>query len=152
VDKTSRLGSRDPVASGVKYGPHGGKNGKMKSRTVSWLSLKTMVESGLHGSQVMSGDWRRLHQIHGVCFSSPENHRVTRLSHKAEAEDQVWLSGQNRPDRFGIAWRQKLRSGEHTSGSQGLLRGYVKCGRRASVRWFYKDKFPKCPYWECILV
>jgi hypothetical protein len=31
VEKTSRLGSRDPVASRVKYGPHGGKNGKMKS-------------------------------------------------------------------------------------------------------------------------
>jgi hypothetical protein len=35
VEKTSRLGSRDPVASGVKCRPHGGKNSKMKSRTVS---------------------------------------------------------------------------------------------------------------------
>jgi hypothetical protein len=56
VEETSRLGSRDPVASGVKCGPHGGKNGKMKSRTVSWLSDKTKVEPGCHGSQVMSGD------------------------------------------------------------------------------------------------
>jgi hypothetical protein len=31
VEKTSRLGSRDPVASGVKCGLHGGKNSKMKS-------------------------------------------------------------------------------------------------------------------------
>jgi hypothetical protein len=31
VEKTSRLRSRDPVASGVKCGPHGGKNSKMKS-------------------------------------------------------------------------------------------------------------------------
>jgi hypothetical protein len=31
VEKTSRLRSRDPVASGVKCGPHGDKNGKMKS-------------------------------------------------------------------------------------------------------------------------
>jgi hypothetical protein len=31
VEKTSRLRSRDPVASGVKCGPHGGKNNKMKS-------------------------------------------------------------------------------------------------------------------------
>jgi hypothetical protein len=31
VEKTSRLGSRDPVASGVKHGPHDGKNSKMKS-------------------------------------------------------------------------------------------------------------------------
>jgi hypothetical protein len=101
VEKKSRLGSRDPVASGVKYGPHGGKNGKMKSRTISWLSYKTKVEPGLRGSQVMSGDWRRLHQVRGVCGGSPENHWVTRLSHKAEAEDRAWLSGQNRPDWFG---------------------------------------------------
>jgi hypothetical protein len=48
VEKTSRLRSRDPVDTGVKCEPHGGKNGKMKSWTVSWLSLK--VELGLHGS------------------------------------------------------------------------------------------------------
>jgi hypothetical protein len=30
VENTSRLGSRDPVASGVKCGTHGGKNNKMK--------------------------------------------------------------------------------------------------------------------------
>jgi hypothetical protein len=81
------------VASEVKCRPHGGKNGKMKSRMVSWLSHKTMVESGLRGSQVMSGDWRRLHQVRGVYDGSPENHRVTRLSQKAEAEDRAWLLG-----------------------------------------------------------
>jgi hypothetical protein len=31
VEKTNRLRSRDPVASGVKCEPHGGKNSKMKS-------------------------------------------------------------------------------------------------------------------------
>jgi hypothetical protein len=31
VEKTSRLRSRDLVASGIKCGPHGGKNSKMKS-------------------------------------------------------------------------------------------------------------------------
>jgi hypothetical protein len=54
------------MASGVKCGSLGGKNGKMKSWTVSWLSLKTKVEPGLHGSRVMSGNWRRLHRVHGV--------------------------------------------------------------------------------------
>jgi hypothetical protein len=73
VEKTSRLGSRDPVASGVKCGPHDGKNDKMKSWTVSWLSHKTKVDLGLRGSQVMSGDWRRLHQVRGVRGDSPEN-------------------------------------------------------------------------------
>jgi hypothetical protein len=56
VEKTSRLRSRDSVASGVKCGLHGGLNNKMKSWTVSLLSLKTKVESGLRGSRVMSGD------------------------------------------------------------------------------------------------
>jgi hypothetical protein len=31
VEKTSRLRSRDSVANGVKCGPHGSKNSKMKS-------------------------------------------------------------------------------------------------------------------------
>jgi hypothetical protein len=35
VEKTSRLRSRDPVASGVKLEPHCGMNSKMKSWTVS---------------------------------------------------------------------------------------------------------------------
>jgi hypothetical protein len=54
VEKTSRLRSRDPVNSEVKCGPHGGMNSKMKSWTVSWLSLKTKVEPVLCGSRVMS--------------------------------------------------------------------------------------------------
>jgi hypothetical protein len=60
VEQTSRLGLRDPVASGLKCGSHGGKKSKTKSWTVFWLSLKTKVEPGLHGSQVMSGDWREV--------------------------------------------------------------------------------------------
>jgi hypothetical protein len=87
VEKTSNLGSRDPVASGVKCGPHGGKNGKMKSWMVSWLSLKTKVEPGLRGSRVMSGDWRRLHRVHGVSGGFPENHLVPWLIHKAKTEE-----------------------------------------------------------------
>jgi hypothetical protein len=56
VEKTSRIRSRDPMDSGVKCGPHGGMNIKMKSWTVSWLSLKTKVQPGLRESRVMSGD------------------------------------------------------------------------------------------------
>jgi hypothetical protein len=74
VEKKTRLRLRDPVARGVKCGPHGGMNNKMKSWTVSWLSLKTKVEPGLRGSRVMSGDWRRLHRVRGVSGCSPENH------------------------------------------------------------------------------
>jgi hypothetical protein len=74
VEKTSRIGSRDPVTSGVKCGLHGGKSSKMKSWTVSWLSIKTKVEPELRGSRVMSDDWRRLHRVRGVSSGSPENH------------------------------------------------------------------------------
>jgi hypothetical protein len=67
----------------------------------------------------MSGDWRRLHQVRGVCGDSPKNHQVTRLSHKAEAEDRAWLSVQNRPDRFGEPVRPVWRTGQTGLGSQG---------------------------------
>jgi hypothetical protein len=87
VEKTSKLGSRDLVASGVKCGPHGGMNSKMKSWTVSCLSLKTKVEPGLRGSRVMSDDWRRLHRVCGVSSGSPENHWVPWLIHKAKTEE-----------------------------------------------------------------
>jgi hypothetical protein len=36
VEKTSTLRSRDPVASEVECGLHGGMNSKMKSWTISW--------------------------------------------------------------------------------------------------------------------
>jgi hypothetical protein len=107
VQKTSRLCSRDPVANGVKCGPHGGMNSKMKSWTVSWLSLKTKVEPGLRGSRVMSGDWRRLHRVRRVSSGSPENHRVPWLIHKAKTGEpkmvlqqlQTSLTGGYRSDR-----------------------------------------------------
>jgi hypothetical protein len=81
------LRSRDLVASGVKCGPHGGMNSKMTSWTVSWLSLKTKVKPRLRGSQVMSGDWRRVHRVRGVSGGSPENHWVPWLIHKAKTEE-----------------------------------------------------------------
>jgi hypothetical protein len=62
-------------------------NIKMMSWTASWLSLKTMVEPGLHESRVMSGDWRRLHWVRGVSRGLPENHWVPWLIHKAKTEE-----------------------------------------------------------------
>jgi hypothetical protein len=109
VEKSSRLRSRDSVASGVKCGMHGGMNSKIKSWTVSGLSLKTKVELGLRGSRVMSGDWRRLHRVHEVSSGSPENHWVPWLIHKAKTEEpktvlqqlQTCLTGgSDRSDRW----------------------------------------------------
>jgi hypothetical protein len=53
VKQTRKLGSRDPVESGIKCGLHGSKT---KSWIVSWLSLKTKVEPGPRGGHVMSVD------------------------------------------------------------------------------------------------
>jgi hypothetical protein len=49
VEQTNRLGLMDPVASGIKCGPHSCKNSKTKSWTVPWLSLKAKIEPGRHG-------------------------------------------------------------------------------------------------------
>jgi hypothetical protein len=96
------------VANRVKCGPHGGINSKMKSWTVSWLSLKTKVEPRLCGSRDISGDWQRLHRVRGVSNGSPENHWVPWLIHKAKTEEpktemqqlQTGLTGgSNRSDR-----------------------------------------------------
>jgi hypothetical protein len=109
VEKTSRLRLRDPVASGVKCGLHGGMKSKMKSWTVSWLSLKTKVELGLRGSRFMSGDWRRLHRVHRVSGGSPENHWVPWLIHKGKTEEPKMVlqqcktgptGGSDRSDRW----------------------------------------------------
>jgi hypothetical protein len=133
VEKTSGLGLRDPVADGVKCRPHGGKNIKTKSWTVSWLSLKTKVEQEQCGSRVMSGDWRRLHRVRGVCSASPENHWVTRLRHKIKTEDTMrrcshrgwfnrpgggqttWagLTVQGRSDRPGHSFREASKRRTH---------------------------------------
>jgi hypothetical protein len=145
VEKTSRLDLRDPVASGVKCGPHCGKSSGTKSWTVSWLSLKTKVESGLRGSRVMSDDWRRLHRVRGVYSGSPENQWVTRLSQKTRLKtrrggaatqagstaQEGWSDRLGRSDRQRggggltalVAAAEKLQSGGHASGSQGLRRG-----------------------------
>jgi hypothetical protein len=62
-------------------------NNKMKSWMVSWLSLKTNVEPGLHGNRVMSGNWQRLHRVRVVSGGSAENHWVPWLIHKAKTEE-----------------------------------------------------------------
>jgi hypothetical protein len=114
VDKTSRLRSRDTVASGVKCGPHRGKNSKMKSWTASWLSLKTKVEPGLCGSRVMSGHWRRLHRVHGIFGGSPQNHWVPWLIHKAKTEEPKTVVQQHNTGLTGVGRRSPETSKRRT--------------------------------------
>jgi hypothetical protein len=62
--ETIRLGSRDPVADGIKCGPYGGKKTKTKSCTVSWLSIETKVKLGRPWRPSHEWDW------HGRCTES----------------------------------------------------------------------------------
>jgi hypothetical protein len=159
VEKTSRLHSRDPVASGVKCEPHGGKNDKMKSWTVSWLSLKTKVEPGLRASRVMSGDWWRLHRVRGVSCGSPENHWVPWLIHKAKTEEpktelqqlQTGLTGEEHQSD----WCATTQSGDFEA--EDMRRDRKACveakqvwGHWASVRWSDDKDFRIRPRGACI--
>jgi hypothetical protein len=47
--ETSRLGSRNPVACGVKCGPHGGKKRKMKSSIGAGAGLRLTTEVCMRG-------------------------------------------------------------------------------------------------------
>jgi hypothetical protein len=55
VEKTSRLRSRDPVANGVKCGPHGGKNSKMKP--LNGFSVKPQNPGRFGTSWEPSHEW-----------------------------------------------------------------------------------------------
>jgi hypothetical protein len=56
VEKTSRLRSRDPVASGVKCGPHGGMNSKMKSLDDFLVEPENQGRAGT--TWELSHEWR----------------------------------------------------------------------------------------------
>jgi hypothetical protein len=147
VEKTSRLRSRDPVASGVKCGPHGGMNSKMKS----W-----MVEpqnQGLAGTTwELSHEWRLAEATPSsrglqwftrkpLGYSVEPKNRGRRLDEEVRPSRPVQppsRGGQTawgrsdcpgRSNRLGggltalAAGTEMLRSGGHASGSQGLRRG-----------------------------
>jgi hypothetical protein len=147
------------VASGVKCGPHGGKNNKMKSWTVSWLSLKTKVESGLRGSRVMSGDWRRLHRVREVSGGSPENHWVPWLIHKDKTEEPKTevqqhrtglTGGEHRSNRCATTQSGDFEVEDTRQDRKACVEAKQICGRWASVRWSDDKDFRIRPRGACI--
>jgi hypothetical protein len=105
--ETSRPHSRDPVASGVKCELHGGK----KSRTKSWL-------------EPVKGSGSRLESARRVCDSSPENRRVTWLSHKTKTG--------------GSAGGDGIRAHREASMSEDVWRDRTACvgrTRSAATAW-----------------
>jgi hypothetical protein len=137
VEKTSRLSSCDPVVSGIKCGPHGGKNDKMKSWTVSWLSLKTKVEPGLRGSRVMSGNWRSLHRVRGVSSGSPKKplgSLVDPQSLDRRTEDGG-VEASDRFDRCATTQSGDFEAEDTRRHRKACVEAKQVCGRWASVRW-----------------
>jgi hypothetical protein len=119
-------------------------NSKMKSWMVSGLNLKTKVEPGLHGSRVMSGNWRRLHRVRGVSGGSPENHWVPWLIHKAKTEKpktevqqlQTGLTGEeHRSDRRAMMQSGDFEAEDTRRDCKACIEAKQVCGCWASVRW-----------------
>jgi hypothetical protein len=95
------------VASGVKCGPHGGKKSKTKSSTGAGAGYGSRPESA-----------RR------VCGGSPENFRVTWLSHKTKTGGSVGGDGiraRRKALMLADAWRER--------------RAYVGRTRSAATTW-----------------
>jgi hypothetical protein len=62
----------------------------------------------------MSGDWRRLHQVHGVSSGSPENHWVPWLIHKAKTEEPKTKMQQLQTGLTGVRRRSPETSKRRT--------------------------------------
>jgi hypothetical protein len=114
---------------------------RMKSWMISWLSLKTKVEPGLRGSRVMSGDWWRLHRVHGVSSGSPENYWVPWLIHKAKTEKpktevqqhRTGLTGGYRSDRCATTQSGDFEAEDTRWDRKACVEAKQVCGRWASI-------------------
>jgi hypothetical protein len=83
----------------------GSSAGSMVARKARWS----------RGQEPVQGSGSRPESACGVCSGSPQNRRVTWLSHKTKTGGSAGRDGSMRTER--------LRSGGHSSGSQGLRRG-----------------------------
>jgi hypothetical protein len=165
VWRTSRLGLRDPVASKVKCGPHGGKNSKMKSWMVSWLSLKTKIESGVHraeswvvigGGYTEFGGFPVVHQKTTRFLGWSTKPKLKNRRRRSSSPRPVWpmglTGGAHRSDWWGApVWPvcddavQNLRIGGHVSGSQGLRRGEASLQSLGFCPMERRQRFPNSP-------
>jgi hypothetical protein len=101
VEKTSRLHSRDPVASGGQVRAAWWQEQQDEIMDGFLVEPQNKVEPGLRGSRVMSGDWQRLDRLRRVSGGSPENHWVPWLIYKAKTEEPKTEVQQHRTDRTG---------------------------------------------------
>jgi hypothetical protein len=110
--------------------------------------------AGLRGSQVMSGDWRRLHRVHGDSGGSPENHWVPWLIHKAKTDEpktevqqlQIGLAGEeHRSDRCAMTQFGDFEAEDTHRDRKACVEAKQVCDRWASVRWSDDKDFQILP-------
>jgi hypothetical protein len=99
--------SRDPVASGVSAG-----------RMVARKARRSRRSEPVHGSGSQPESAR------GVCGGSPENRRVTWLSHKTKTGGSAGETGSGRAEKLRCRWTRGGITGL-ASGGRGLWR---RCG------------------------
>jgi hypothetical protein len=98
--ETSRPDSRDPVASGVKCRPHNGRKTRRRRRP-----------------EPVQGSGSRPESARGVCGGSPDNRRVTWLSHKTKTGGLVGGDGIRAHRESSMpadAWRDRRACIERT--------------------------------------
>jgi hypothetical protein len=109
-------------------------------------------------SRVMSGDWRRLHQVCEISGGSPENHWVPWLIHKAKTEEpktevqqhQTSLTGGYRSDQCATTQSGDLEAEDTCRDRKACVEAKQVCGRWASVQWSDDKDFRFRPRGACI--
>jgi hypothetical protein len=155
VKQTSRIGLRDSVASGIKCGSHGGKNGRTKLWPVPWLSLKAKIKPRRRGGQVISGDWREATPSpHGFQWftikplGSLVDPQIQDRSAAALGWSDRWVTGLT-----SLRWRLLETSKRRTHVGIAMLASRLRKLRSSGIRsmalW---RRFPKCASGVCILV
>jgi hypothetical protein len=148
VEKTSRLRLRDPVANGVKCGPHGGMNNKV----VDGFLVEPQNQGRVGTTWEPSHEWRLAEATSSsrglqwftrkpLGYSVEPQNRGRRLDEEVRPPRTVqpprrggqtaWagqiarvgLTAQGGGLTARVAGAEMLRSGGHVSGSQGLRRG-----------------------------
>jgi hypothetical protein len=96
-----------------------------------WSSAGRMVKRKARRSraqELVHGSGSQPESARGVCGGSPQNRRVTWLSHKTKS------GGSAGGDGIRVR-REASMPGGHTAGSQGLCREDADCGERVAARW-----------------
>jgi hypothetical protein len=158
VEKTSRLCSRDPVASGVKCGAAWWK--EWRDEVGDGFLVEPQNQGRAGNTWESSHDWR----LTATTLSSLGFQWFTRkllvpwLIHKAKAEEpetelqqlQTGLTGGYRSDRCATTQSGDFEAKDTHQNHNACVVAKQVCGRWASVRWSDDKDFRIRPQGACI--